>query len=191
MNSRILFILSILISSHIGLNAQEASQNATLDSQFSTMISDSESYKDYKVIKATRLYRIKKNVKDSINAVKATLAASLAKEKTQNDEIQKLNDELSQTNEDLDNVSNSKNSIEFLGIQMTKSAYKTLMWSIIAGLLATLLYFIYAFSKSNGLTVQTKARLDKIQSEFESYKKRTLDKEQQIMRRLQDEINKR
>lgn len=172
------------------LNAQDEAK-LTLDNQFGKMITDSETYKEFRVIKQTNLYRMKRSVKDSLNAVKATLATSIAKEKTQNDEINRLNGMLEETNGNLETVSNSKNSIDFLGIQMTKSAYKTMMWSIMAGLLALLLYFIYSYSRSNASTSQTKNRLDKVMSEFEAYKKRTLDKEQQIMRRLQDELNRR
>lgn len=190
MFDRILFIFLISFVSFLSLNAQEDTK-VTLDGQFGKMITDSETYKEFRVIKSTNLYRMKRSVKDSLNAVKQTLATSLAKEKTQNDEISRLNGLLEETNKNLDTVSNSKNSIEFLGIQMTKSAYKTLMWSIIGGLLALLFYFIFSFTRSNASTVQTKTRLDKIQSEFEAYKKRTLDKEQQIMRRLQDELNRR
>jgi len=177
----------------IGLSCLSAQEEPvlTLDNQFGKMITDSETYKEFRVIKQTNLYRMKRSVKDSLNAVKATLATSLAKEKTQNEEIERLNGMLAETNENLETVSNSKNSIDFLGIQMTKTAYKTMMWSIMGGLLALLLYFIYSYTRSNASTTNTKNRLDKVMSEFEAYKKRTLDKEQQIMRRLQDELNRR
>jgi len=190
MITRVILSLTVIFISTSSIVAQTEPQ-LTLDGQFGKMITDSETYKEFRVIKSTNLYRMKRSVKDSLNAVKATLETSLAKEKTQNEEIERLNGILGETNENLQTVSNSKNSIDFLGIQMTKSAYKTMMWSIIGGLLALLLYFIYSFTRSNASTSQTKNRLDKVVSEFEAYKKRTLDKEQQIMRRLQDELNRR
>lgn len=183
-------LLLILCFSHV-LIAQDAESTPALDSQFSSMITESETYNEFKVIKSTNLYRMKRSVKDSMNALKATLGESLTKENQQKDEIDRLNSLLNNTKTDLEEITTSKDSITFLGANFTKGTFKTIVWSIIGGLLALLLYFIYSYTRSKSLTVETKSKLDKIKSDFEAYKKRTLNKEQQIMRRLQDEINKK
>ena len=57
-------------------------------------------------------------------------------------------------------------------------------------LLALLLFFIYKFNSSNVLTKQAENTLGEVEDEFEQYRKKTLVKEQQLRRKLQDEINK-
>jgi len=74
---------------------------------------------------------------------------------------------------------------------MNKGAYKGLVWTIIAGLLGTLLFFIYRFRNSNLVTVATRNNLEEVQEEFESYKKRALEREQKVRRELQNVLNKR
>ena len=73
---------------------------------------------------------------------------------------------------------------------MSKTSYNILLWSIIGGLLAFLLFFIYKFKNSNAVTKQAKLSLAETEEEFEEHRKRALEREQKVMRRLQDEINK-
>ena len=73
---------------------------------------------------------------------------------------------------------------------MSKAGYNVLMWSIIAGLLILLLFFIFKFKNSNAITRQAKFALAETEEEFEEHRKRALEREQKVMRRLQDELNK-
>ncbi|GAL80099.1 hypothetical protein JCM19274_3669 [Algibacter lectus] len=76
------------------------------------------------------------------------------------------------------------------GLQMSKSSYNVLMWSIIGGLLAFLLFFIYKFNNSNAITRAAKKSLAETEEEFEEHRKTALEREQKVRRQLQDEINK-
>lgn len=80
--------------------------------------------------------------------------------------------------------------MSLLGAQMSKTSYNVLMWAIIAGLLALLLFFIYKFKNSNAVTKNAKHALAEIEEEFEEHRKTALDREQKVRRQLQDEINK-
>ena len=73
---------------------------------------------------------------------------------------------------------------------MTKTGYNTILWSIITGLLAFLLFFIYRFKASNTITKQANALLADTEAEFENYKAKALEREQKVRRELQDELNK-
>ena len=76
------------------------------------------------------------------------------------------------------------------GMQMSKANYNVLMWSIIGGLFALLLFFIFKFKNSNSITRNTKKSLSEIEEEFEQHRKIALEREQKVRRQLQDEINK-
>ena len=76
------------------------------------------------------------------------------------------------------------------GMQMSKGGYNALMWTIIAGLFALLLFFIYKFKNSNTITKQAKKALLETEEEYEEYRRNSLEREQKVRRQLQDEINK-
>ena len=76
------------------------------------------------------------------------------------------------------------------GMQMSKTSYNVLMWSIIGGLLALLIFFIYKFKNSNAITRKANHDLAEIEEEFNEHRRTALEREQKVRRQLQDEINK-
>ena len=88
------------------------------------------------------------------------------------------------------NLNSQISTINFLGIQLKKGTFKTLLFSIIGILVLLLLFFIFKFKQSNSVTLQTKAKLKDIEDEYDEHRKRALEREQKVMRRLQDELNK-
>ena len=80
--------------------------------------------------------------------------------------------------------------MSLFGLQMSKTGYNLLMWSIIGALLILLVFFIYKFNNSNIVTKQAKLSLSEMEEEFEEHRKVALEREQKVRRQLQDEINK-
>jgi hypothetical protein len=80
--------------------------------------------------------------------------------------------------------------MSLFGMLMSKSGYNILMWSIIGGLLAFLLFFIYKYKNSNAITRDANKSLAEIEEEFEEHRKIALEREQKVRRQLQDELNK-
>jgi len=73
---------------------------------------------------------------------------------------------------------------------MTKSAYNSLLWSLIIGLILLLVLFIFKFKNSNTITKQANLLLVETEEEFDTFRARSLEREQKVRRELQDEINK-
>lgn len=163
----------------------------TISSQFDYVINESNRYQEYKVVKMEWLSKLKAHVADSLKAVRRELEATQQTVAAQKKEIDNLNGTLSNTNDSLSTVNTEKNSIEFLGAQTNKSTYKTIMWTIVAGLLVLLGFFIYKFNSSNILTTEAKKAFQELQLEFENHKKTAREREQKLARQLQDELNKR
>lgn len=136
------------------------------------------------------LQKIKANVLDSINTLKKELNNTKQVVQTQEKEINSLKSDLKTTNDNLTIVTKEKDGIKFLGFPMTKIGYNTILWSIITGLLAFLLLFIYKFKASNTITKQANELLTDTEAEFENYKAKALEREQKVRRELQDELNK-
>ena len=108
----------------------------------------------------------------------------------QSKEITDLKTNLTNTLSDLEKTDSEKNNMSLFGMHMSKTGYNILMWTIIAGLLALLLFFVYKFNNSNAVTRDAKYALSEMEEEFEEHRKTALEREQKVRRQLQDEINK-
>ncbi|REE08312.1 tRNA (guanine-N1)-methyltransferase [Winogradskyella pacifica] len=164
--------------------------SGTIDNQFEFVIRRSNSWQDYKTVKKTWLYALKAHTLDSLKAVHKDLVDTQAIVDKQVDEIESLKSNLSNTESTLNATNNEKDNISLFGIQTNKASYKVLMWSIIGGLLAFLLFFIYKFKGSNSATREAKHKLEEVESEFEEHRRNALEREQKVRRQLQDELNK-
>lgn len=190
------FLLTISTTSFAQTTPQEGSlSSGTIDSQFGYILRKSGDFRGtngqmYEAVKRNMLYTLRANTIDSLKTVHKDLAATQVIVKTQAKEIADLKSSLSTTQTNLENTDAEKNSMSLLGIQMSKVGYNVLMWSIIAGLLALLLFFIYKFKNSNTVTKGAKHALAEIEEEFEEHRKIALEREQKVRRQLQDEINK-
>ncbi len=177
----------------------EAKQKLSLDdgpisTQFDYISKKSGNYRSdgirYEVVKETNLYKLRKNVLDSIavTSKKTTeLNATISEHVTT---ISSLNKKLEETTTNLTAVSEEKDSMSLVGAQVSKGTYNIVLWTIIAGLFLLLGLFIYRFRNSNILTQEAKNNLSELELEYEDHRRRALEREQKISRQLQDERNK-
>lgn len=164
--------------------------SGTIDNQFEYLIRKSGKYQEYKVVKKTWLFTLKSHVADTLKSVHKDLSDTQAIVKTQAGEIESLKSNLANTETTLNATNDEKDNISLFGIQTSKASYKVLMWSIIGGLLALLLLFIYKFKGSNSATKDAKRKLEEVETEFEDHRRTALEREQKVRRQLQDELNK-
>lgn len=189
------FVLALMCLSY--MNAQEAqssAQDKSIKGQFETLVRKSTNYrqggKRYEVIRLLELEGFQKNILDTISAANkniAELQATIADNETT---LSSLNIKLDDTTKKLKEISAEKDNMSFFGAMVSKGTYKLIVWSIILGLLIFLILFIYKFKNSNALTQQAKLALTDVEGEFEEHRRRALEREQKISRKLQDEINK-
>ncbi len=198
--SRILFGLMLLLAVNVQYGQEsDDSESLSLDngpisSQFDYVSKRSGNYRAdgvrYEVVKETNLYKLRKNVLDSIaemNKKTGELMATIAGHETT---ISSLNKKLEETTTNLASVTEEKDSMSFLGIQVSKGTYNFILWTIIAGLFVLLGVFIYKFRNSNILTQEAKQNLSELEVEYEDHRRRALEREQKISRQLQDELNR-
>ena len=186
-----LFILTDIQGQAQRTPIQELSLNeGTIDNQFEFVIRRSNSWQDFKVIKKNWMYTLKAHTIDSLNALHKQLDSTRSVVSQQKTEIGELRDNLNNTQSTLDATNLEKDSMKLFGMQMSKGAYNTLLWSIIAGLFTLLLVFIFKFRSSNAITRAAKRSLEETELEFEEHRRVALEREQKVRRQLQDEINK-
>ncbi|NNM23892.1 MAG: tRNA (guanine-N1)-methyltransferase [Flavobacteriaceae bacterium] len=167
-----------------------AQQTTTLDEQFTDVIDKSNRYEDYKVVKIYKLNNLRKNVKDSIAAIELNLQNANAAIAAQRSEIDTLKNQVSQLQSDLTTSRDKEDGIELFGSLIKKSTYKLIMWTLIGILALIVLYLLFKFRTSNSITKAANLKLAETEDEFESHRQRALEREQQLRRKLQDEINK-
>lgn len=162
----------------------------SVKNQFEYLINESNSLQDHKIVRTAWLLKLKSNVLDSLSVSKKRIFDNSATLHSQKIIIDSLNVKLADAETTISSLIAEKESISLFGTQFDKSAFKTLFFLIVLGLLGALLFFITKFKQSNSITTQCKLLLKQAEEEFAIYKEKALEREQKAMRRLQDELNK-
>jgi len=172
------------------LGTETGLEGGSIGSQFQYIIDKSNRYQDYKVIKQDWIEKLQDNVQDSIkSAQKAQRQAeqNLANSKL---EITTLQNKIKSLDKNIAAVNEDKENISVMGFGTDKLNFKLIAGAIVLLLLGLVMYYGFMFKRSNDIRKSAKGAADLVQYEFDEYKKRTMKKEQEIMRKLQDEINK-
>ncbi|MFK5957773.1 MAG: hypothetical protein QM495_02770 [Lutibacter sp.] len=162
----------------------------SVKNQFDYLIKKSNRYQQYKVVEINWLSKLKSNVSDSLTTSKNEILANYKTINTQQKAIDSLKTVLNNFQGEIDTLTSEKQSISIFGIQIGKTTFKTIVFSIIAILILLLVVFITKFKQSYGIIKQTKLNLKETEDEFESHRKKALEREQKVRRQLQDELNK-
>ena len=166
------------------------SEKSTLANQHKFIMEQSKSYVNNKVVKIEWIEKFYSNVKDSLESVKYERSIF---DKAYTEEIKVSKDALNSATalkKELDLVNSEKENITFFGSITSKSSYKKIVWTAIISLSAFLLLFLFKYKNSNRSTKEIKEKLKEIELDLEQTKKKARIKEQELMRKLQDEINK-
>jgi len=193
-----LFISLFTLSTQAQNNTEEdklSLNSGTIDNQFEYILKKSGNFKGtngqpYEAVKRSMFLTLRAHTIDSLKTIHKSLAETQAVVNSQAKEISSLKTSLTNTQGTLDQTNAEKDSMSLFGMQMSKSGYNVLLWSIIGGLLALLLLFIYRFKNSNSITRNANKALAEIEEEFEEHRKIALEREQKVRRQLQDELNK-
>ncbi len=162
----------------------------TINQQFEDMMESSNTWQEYKVVKRTTLDLLQRNTQDSLNGFKTQVSTFDDQLEERDSKISSLNTSLKKTQNTLEETRANVSSIDFLGIQMSKGGYKSLMWIIVAVLALALAFFIIRYRGSNALTVAARKKVGELEFEYDDFRKKSLEKEQRLGRQLQDERNK-
>ncbi|MBT0608162.1 hypothetical protein [Aequorivita echinoideorum] len=189
---KILIVVLPLLFMNWNISAQDSIQirKNTLNEQMIDAFEKSNSYQEYKVIKKSQLNSLRKNISDSISAYEKEISQQKVELGIQNTIIDSLKQNLKITKENLDVSKEKEDGIYFLGILTSKTTYNTIMWSIILILLLAGGFLFYRFINSAKITNATELKMAELEIELEDYRRNSLEREQKLRRKLQDEINK-
>lgn len=192
----LLFISFLLLITTTGkaqlnhINDQPQLDTGTIENQLDYIITRSSSFKEFQLIRKTSFLRVKEHILDSLKNTQKNWSATNSQNIQLQASIKQLETEVTKLKNDIRVITEEKNSIALLGNEFDKSNYKTIVWSVIIVLILALLFFAYQLKNNRSVTKLTKQELAKMENEFDAFRKKSLKKEQEIMRKLQDEINK-
>lgn len=190
-------ILIVLIYTGLAANiySQETTPKLSLDkgtieNGFNYVIKNASDFQDSKVVKSWWLWRLKSYVLDSLATYRDSVNGAYRIVYVKEQQIDSLKADLQAINIELAAAIKEKNSLNLIGMSMSKSFYNSILWSIIGILIVALIVFIILFKRSNHITSASRLSLAEIKEEFETFRKRALEREQQIARELYDEVIK-
>ncbi|AGC75597.1 hypothetical protein LX97_00289 [Nonlabens dokdonensis] len=184
------FLIPLFLIISYSTIAQETDSVKSIDAQFETLITESNNFKEFKVIKQRSINELRRNTNehlDQLNDKISSLENSIA---TKDGRIASLEQELQETNASLTGVNAEKDSMNFFGIQTNKSVYNTVVWSIVGVLGFLFVLMSMRFKSSNSTTKAAQKQLQSTEEELEELRRKSIEKEQKLGRQLQDERNK-
>lgn len=183
-------ILTVSISAQNNNTVQPELDSGSIEAQFDYIINKSTKYKDFQLIRRASILKVKTHAIDSIGTARKNLFVANKSIQENKAIVSDLNKEVEDLKNEVNSISKAVDSISFMGMELSKTNYNIIVWSLIIVLLLGLITFISMFKKSNIDTKSSQTNLNKIESDFEAFRKKSMLKEQEIMRKLQDEINK-
>lgn len=191
MNKKSLLIFGFLLIALTAFSQTEKFiDSGSVKNQFDYLINNSNNMYESKVVKQQWLVKLKSNVADSLMKSKNIITITKNNIEIQKQEIDSLNTSLLHANELIDTLSNEQEQMSLLGIGMSKTTFKTFVYSLILLLATLFVVFLLKFRQSNSITKEAKTSLLELEEEFNEHRTKALEREQVAMRKLQDELNK-
>lgn len=191
------FLLVVILFSFIakiGISQTEEVKpgigRGTLDSQFRYMIYQSDKLDNSRVVKSWWLFNIKKQVEDSLSKLQGNIYVLNDTIGLLGGKIDSLEAALVIVKDDLTGVTSEKDNIIVLGVTLKKTVYNVLMWVLVGILVFALIVFILMFKRGHVVTKEARTDLKEIKEEFEAFRKRALEREREVTRKLYDEVLK-
>jgi len=191
MSRFLLFLFSILCTftaqGQLTLQ-QQLREESDINAQFSTLLSQSKSQDaDFKLIRRSNVEIIRKNVNDSLHTYKKEIAELKAKTGNASGTISNLQDTITSLQQQLAEEKTKTQTIGFLGMDMDKGVYHTIVWTIICTLAIALFILAISFKKARIDAIEHKKTAEEVQDDFQTFKKKAMEKEQLLRRQLLDE----
>ena len=189
MKSLHLFIFCLFMSVNT-FSQKTKNDTLSLSKQFEQVYRRSSSYKDFKVIRKSTFQNLKKNTLDSIKIIDEKLKIESQKNTRLEQEISSVAKIRLEQDLELSEAILEKKTISFVGLKLKKNTFKIIIWSIFFMFIIIICYLAYKLKDGVRITSQAKKELTRVEEEFNSYKKKSLVRDQKLRRQLQDEINK-
>lgn len=166
--------------------AQNSLNSGSIESQFEYIYRVSNNFQEYEVVKKSNLEKLKSNILDSLQTMRKEVSDLKVIQSTQTDSIRQISEYLAQEIEQKEAAIDLKDSFTFLGMNIQKTVYSSMMWTLVAALAGFLAFFSIQYFRSFGKVKKAQKDLEEIQEEFDQHRKNTLERERKLKRELID-----
>ena len=168
-------ILAVMVISVIKVTGQVTMPDVLLKSslkdQYNYIEEHTRIYEDYRAIREDMFQKLKRNVSDTLSSINVKIAGLNKTVSVLNRTIDTLRTNLASTRTKLEEITNTKNSIKVIGLEINKLTYNRIMWTILLALIAVLLLGFLVFKRNLSAIFNTKKEFQELKIEFETYRK--------------------
>ena len=182
--------ISMMQTVHAQSGASAVLDSALLEAQLDYVHENTRVYNNFRAIRDDIFLKLKRNVRDTLNATKLEVEELNSRLTERNFQIKTLTTDLTRTKEEKDEAIRNRDSLSFFGIQMSKGLYNSIMWFIVLGLAALAVMMVVLFRRSHQVTKQVKEELQASLNEFEEYRKSSREKYEKLVVSHHNEIMK-
>jgi peptidoglycan hydrolase CwlO-like protein len=172
---RCILILAVLVSAVMKVTGQSTMPDAlfknSIKEQLNFIEEHTKIYENYRAIREDMFQKLKVNVSDTLWTANRKIAGLNKTTSTLNHTIDSLNNTLETLKTSLEKITRTKNSISVIGLEVNKLTYNKIMWTILAALVATLLFGFLVFKRNLSVIFNTKKEFQELKNEFEVYRK--------------------
>lgn len=170
--------------------ASFAAQAQTLDEQYHQMKDGTETFKSYKVIKETMLDAFWNSVLDTLSDVRQNVSEAKRLIDAQEKELAELKSIITEKDQQLQEKEYAGSHITVLGIDWSKDSYIIFNFVLIGILLIAMGVLMFKFKDNNKIAKKKSHDYNRLETEFEEYKRNALEKQMRLRRDLQTAQNK-
>ncbi len=172
------------------VSTPEVFDTASLQEQLDYLEQRTNIYNGYRAVRDDIFLKMKANTLDSLSSVKKEITRLESLLGKTISDMDSLEIKLQQTNDDLQLAIKNKNSFSFIGIQMHKTLYNSIMWIIVLALAALLIILLLAFRRNFAVTSQTRKDLEETREEFEAHRQQSRERYEKLVVQHHKEIQK-
>ncbi len=167
----------------------DSSDVMDLEAQYIELKAKSNNYQIYKVVKEASMDQFWNSVADTLLMNSREIQGLNKTVGDLNAQVKSLQGQVAEKDQSMSDQAYQVEHMSFLGMDITKSSYIVLSWSIIFVLIAIALVLFFRFKNANKVTSETKSEFQALSEEFEAHKQKARENETKLKRDLQTEIN--
>jgi len=164
----VIFFTAVKAMGQTGMPAELTS--STILEQINYVEKHTRIYDNFRAIREDIYQKVNRNFIDTLLAERSRIEALENLTSGLNAKTDSLNVLLSTTRASLDDVTTTKNSIKFLGLEIRKGVYNTIMWTIVGALVFILILGFLVFKRNLVVLLRTEKDLKELKDEFAAYK---------------------
>ncbi|HEX2967935.1 MAG TPA: hypothetical protein VHO46_02435 [Bacteroidales bacterium] len=158
--------------------------------QLNTIEARTRIYENFRAVREDMFQKLKKNINDTLSSMQKKISSQNAQTRSLQRTIDSLNSTLSTTQNNLAEVTRSKNSVKFFGMEVEKGTYNSIMWTIIIALVAVLMIGFLVFKRNQGIVNNRNKDLDELRAEFDAYRKTSREAREKMALQHFNELKK-